>query len=66
MPTLGQNLRAARQSAGLGQFALGVKLGVPPTTISRWERDLHAPTVATLRRVAEALGVTTASLIGEQ
>lgn len=61
---IGQRLRAMRIAAGLSQEQLAVRLGtdVAAGTVSRWERGTRVPTVATLVRIAEALGADAEAL----
>lgn len=55
---LGANLVAiARQRAGLSQRALAERLGVPPSTIARWESAEHSPSLDTLRAVVRTCGL---------
>jgi transcriptional regulator with XRE-family HTH domain len=55
---LGGNLVAiARQRAGLSQRALAVRLGVPASTVARWESGEHAPSLDTLQAVVRACGL---------
>jgi transcriptional regulator with XRE-family HTH domain len=55
--TLGSRLRALRQERALPQRALAERAGVSPNAISLIERDEISPSVATLQRLAAALGV---------
>jgi len=52
----GYLLREARERAGLTQVALGERLGVTQQAVARAERWEANPTVALLRRWAEASG----------
>lgn len=62
---LGDNIKAARESKGLSQEELAVKLNVVRQTVSKWERGLSAPDADLLGALAEATGVPAASLLGE-
>lgn len=55
--TIGANIRARREAAGLTQRALARRLvGVETTmTVSRWERGRHSPSGANLGALADAL-----------
>jgi transcriptional regulator with XRE-family HTH domain len=53
---LGARVAELRSRAGLTQATLAEKVGVTVETISRLERGLNVPGVATLVRVAEATG----------
>jgi transcriptional regulator with XRE-family HTH domain len=56
--SLSANLVAmARQRAGFSQRALAVRLGVPASTVARWESGEHAPSLDTLQRVVRACGL---------
>ena len=56
---LGELLRA-RQAAGLTQAQVAERMGVPQSSVARLESSAgsrkHAPSLATLRRYADALG----------
>ena len=53
-----QILLDARKEAGLTQEELGRRIGTDKGYISRVERGLTVPTVATLYRIASAMGMT--------
>jgi len=55
---LGRGLAAARQAAGLTQTELAARLGTTQSAVARLERGSVSPTVETLRRLADSLGVT--------
>ncbi len=59
----GQRIAEARKGQGLTQKALGEKLGVPQSQISRIERKPDRTTVRTLKRIARALGVDIRALV---
>jgi transcriptional regulator with XRE-family HTH domain len=54
--TSGELIRAARLRAGLSQEELGERLGMPQSTIARWEVDRVEPGLSTVRRVLQACG----------
>lgn len=60
---LAQNLRAARDCAGLTQEHLAVRAGLATATIQRIERGQYAPRVHTLDAIAGVLGCTSADLL---
>ena len=62
--TTGQRIKAARQSAGLTQKELGAKMGIAYQTLAQWENDLRKPKMDTLQRLACALNVPAAELMG--
>ena len=49
-------LQLARLKSGLSQAKLAEKVGVAPTMISAYERDLRQPTLPTLLRLLHAAG----------
>ena len=54
-----KRLKELRLKKDLSQTELGKMVGVHYTHIGRYERGLSIPKTETLRRLAEALGVTT-------
>jgi transcriptional regulator with XRE-family HTH domain len=54
--TSGELIRSARLRAGLSQGELAHRLGLPPSSIGRWETDTVEPGYSTLRRVLQACG----------
>ena len=54
---IGQGIAKYRKAAGLTQEQLGAKLHVAHETVSRMERGVSMPSVNTLHRIADALGV---------
>ena len=54
---IGQGIAKYRKAAGLTQEQLGAKLQVAHETVSRMERGVSMPSVMTLHRIADALGV---------
>jgi transcriptional regulator with XRE-family HTH domain len=61
---MGQELRKARQKAGLTQEQLSFRAGVSRPYISQLERDLKSPTVDTLFRICDALQASAADIVG--
>ncbi len=55
-------LKAARTKAGLTLRELSVKSGVGKDTLSRLENNQSSPQAQTLKKLAEALGVTVSEL----
>ncbi|MHC5057730.1 MAG: helix-turn-helix domain-containing protein [Planctomycetota bacterium] len=53
-----------RREKGLSQRKLAERLGVRPSTLSRWERKDANLTLDTIRKIAKALRVKSAALIG--
>lgn len=58
---VGRRMRARREQLGWSQEKVGVLIGIDESSsrarISRYERGVHEPPVATARLIAEALGV---------
>src|SRR4051812_50172849 len=62
----GQRLRTARVHAGLSQSGLESRSGIPKARLSRYENGHVLPSIDTLGRLAAALEVSEASLLGDQ
>jgi transcriptional regulator with XRE-family HTH domain len=60
---LGEELRKARLAAGLTQEELGFRAGVTRNYVSMMELGTNSPTVNTLFRVCDALGIKASALI---
>jgi len=63
--TFGQRLRQTRVRAGLSQSDLEEISGIPKARLSRYENGHVAPSIQTLERLARALNVSEASLLGD-
>jgi transcriptional regulator with XRE-family HTH domain len=63
--TFGQRLRATRVNAGYSQSDLEEISGIPKARLSRYENGHVAPSIQTLERLARALKVSEASLLGD-
>jgi transcriptional regulator with XRE-family HTH domain len=63
MVRLGDELRRARESAGLTQEALADRAGVHRTYVSLLERDKKSPTIALLFRLCQAMHVRPSVII---
>lgn len=59
----GEALKKARIDAAITQAELAKRLGVTPQTVSQYERGIKNPKIETLRKFADALGVSTSWLI---
>jgi transcriptional regulator with XRE-family HTH domain len=59
-----ERLRAARKLRGMEQVVLASAAGIPPTSISHFEAGARKPSFDNLRRLAQALTVTTDYLLG--
>ena len=56
--TLGTVIAAKRKEKGMTQAELAEKMGVTDKAVSKWERDLSYPDVASVPRLARILGVS--------
>lgn len=63
---LNENLSRLRRERGLTQEALAIKLNVVRQTISKWENGTAVPDADTLCKIADALDVPVADLLGIQ
>ena len=61
---MGEELRQAREQAGLTQEELSFRAGLSRPYISQLERNLKSPTVETLFLICDALGVSASEVIG--
>lgn len=61
---LGDNIKAAREAAGLTQEELGAKIGVTGVTIMRYEKGQREPKIDVVTKIADVLGVTNGQLLG--
>jgi transcriptional regulator with XRE-family HTH domain len=62
----GNRLREARVTAGLSQSELEDLSGIPKARLSRYENGHVEPSIQTLARLARALNVSEASLLGDR
>lgn len=60
---VGARVRTARKAAGITQTELGQRTGFDQAVLSRLERGKHDPRTETLRRIAEALGLSLSALL---
>jgi transcriptional regulator with XRE-family HTH domain len=61
----GLQLRSIREERNLKQWELASDMGIAPRHISNYETGRVEPTVPTIRKLAEALGVTPGRLLEE-
>lgn len=61
--SLGAVIRKARTSVGMTQVTLAAKVGVDPSTASRWERNAATPSMAHVIAIANACGVPIAAFV---
>ncbi len=64
--TLGERLRALRESAGWTQIELATRLGVGNSTVSQYEGGHRVPDADTLVRLAQLFKVTLDHLLGNE
>jgi len=62
---LNENIRVLRKSKELSQEELAAKLNVVRQTISKWEKGTSVPDAEMIIKIAEALGTTVNTLLGE-
>lgn len=60
-----KEIKRVRKNRKISQAELGKMIGVTAASVSRYENGEREPSVAILRRIAHALDVTVADLIGE-
>ena len=59
----GNNLKQIRSQKGIAQGELAEMIDMHATHLSRYERNVTAPSIDMLKKLADALGVTTDMLI---
>jgi transcriptional regulator with XRE-family HTH domain len=62
--TFGQRIVNCRSKKKILQRELAEKMGMLPTTLSRYEHDIREPDVATIVKIANALEITADELLG--
>jgi len=60
--TIGDRIRRIRQSKGLQQNQAARRIGVRPTELYRWEKNLVTPNTENVEKIARGLGVNVAAL----
>lgn len=63
--TAGQNIKAAREAAGISQTELAKRIGTTRQQVSKYEADKQDMTLKRLVQIAAALGVEPDTLITE-
>ena len=58
----GEKIKQARLNSGLSQNELGKKLNVSQAMIAQYEKGTRNPKLSTLRKIADALDVSTSDL----
>ena len=61
--TFGATISALRKERGMTQLDLARQMGVTDKAVSKWERNLSFPDVATLPKLAEVLGTSVDELL---
>ena len=61
--TLGGRIARLRKEKGMTQLELADCMGVTDKAVSKWERDVSCPDVASMPRLAETLGATVDALM---
>ncbi len=61
--SFGTMIAALRKEHGMTQLELAEQMGVTDKAVSKWERDLSFPDVASLPRLAEVFGVSVDELM---
>lgn len=61
--SFGTIISALRKEKGMTQLDLAREMGVTDKAVSKWERDLSFPDVASLPKLAEVLGVSVDELL---
>ena len=61
--TFGATISALRKEKGLTQLELAQQMGVTDKAVSKWERNLSFPDVASLPKLAEVLGTSVDELL---
>ena len=59
--TFGSMVAELRKEKGMTQADLAEKMGITDKAVSKWERDLSYPDIASIPRLAEILGVSVES-----
>lgn len=60
--SLGEQIRKAREAAGLSQETVAFDAGVDRSYLSDIERNLHSPTVDRLLAICSAMGISASEL----
>ncbi len=64
--TMGEMIAALRKEKGMTQASLAQQMNVTDKAVSKWERDLSRPDIASIPKLAETLGVSVESLMQVQ
>ena len=61
---IGKRIRAAREASCMSAKDLAEKIDVSPTRLSNWETGVNRPMADHIVQIADALGVSTDTLLG--
>lgn len=61
--TIGQEIRTAREQAGMTQTDLAKAVGTTQAQIVRYEKDLQSPTINRVRDIARSLNIKLTDLL---
>lgn len=61
---LGSRIKRLRRARGMTQGDFAKRIAVSPASLSGWELDRVRPSVERLRKIAQALGISHAELLG--
>lgn len=62
--TFGEKVKKVRKEQGLSQRQLGERMGgITQQTVAQYEKAIEQPKLSTVRKLAEALGVTISELV---
>ena len=64
--TVGEKIAEERKYSGMTQKELGEKTGIDPSTIRKYESGRLNPKIGTLRKIADALGVSSFDLMPDE
>lgn len=62
--TLGYKIKLLRKENGLTQLELGDKLGLSKANISKYESNVHEPSIETLNKLSDLFNVSVDYLLG--
>lgn len=62
--TLGYKIKLLRKENGLTQLELGDKLGLSKANISKYESNVHEPSIETLNKLSDIFNVSVDYLLG--
>lgn len=63
---IGEAVRIYRERNGISLKQFGEALGISPQAVSKWEHGTTYPDITMIPAIAELLGVSVASLFGEE